>query len=50
MSAAPPAIKGLDPVQFDAGDEGVIEFEDVALLRITAASLWRRMRALGLHE
>ena len=51
LGAAPPAIKGLDPVAFEDGEDGVIEFEDVGLLRVTAASLWRRMREwmIGKH-
>lgn len=43
LGAQPPAIKGLEPVQFREGGESVeIEFSECAA--ITNAGLWRRLR------
>lgn len=42
LGAQPPAVKGLRPVEFADGEEGVIEFADFG--HETSASLWRRLR------
>ncbi len=43
LGAAAPAVKGLKPVAFAAGDEGVVEFSDAWAERQNA-SLWRQLR------
>lgn len=42
LGAAPPAVKGLKPVEFAADEEGVVEFGDWS--DRTNARLWRRLR------
>ena len=42
LGAQPPAVKGLRPVEFADGEEGIVEFADYG--HETSASLWRRMR------
>lgn len=44
LGAAPPAVKGLKPVAFAAGEEGVVEFSDDAWAERQNASLWRNLR------
>lgn len=43
LGAAAPAVRGLKPVSFAAGDEGVVEFSDAWAERQNA-SLWRQLR------
>lgn len=44
LGAAPPAVKGLKPVAFAAGEEGVVEFSDDAWAGRQLASLLRNLR------
>jgi hypothetical protein len=44
LGAAAPAVKGLKPVAFAAGEAGVVEFADDAWAERQNAGLWRQLR------
>lgn len=50
LGAQPPAVKGLKEIQFSDAEEGVVEFNDSAMLTGILALMMRRMRDFFIEE